>query len=208
MGHMRRAGCFLVAAVLVFSSLTGCQGPDWPPDPVSKPSEVTGRVWFCTPSNADGQPGYQKSAASAVKMEIVAGSGSGGVGRGRVPPGTVLAQSTVHAGEVWSPGSVHALFLTWVQPDVNRSELEDPTARVRVTRMGTGDSGSGGLGRWVFSFFISLDVVNVNDSGEAQIAWHVAVISTSALTALPNQRTVVDSAFSDLRGWPRPCPRE
>lgn len=200
-----RARGILVAVVLVLSSLAGCQGADWPPDPVSKASEVTGRIWFCTPGNVNGLPGYEKSAASAVKVEILSGSGAGG--RGQVPPGTVLAQSTVQAGEVWPPGSVHGLSLIWVQPYVDRSELEDPTARVRVTRRASGAGGPGGLGRWAFSFFISLDVVDVNDSGAPEIAWHVAVISTSAVTAEPSQGTVVDTAFSDLRGWPRPCPQ-
>ncbi len=200
-----RGRCILVAVVLVLSSLTGCRGPDWPPDPVSKASEVTGRIWFCTPGNTNGLPGYEKSAASAVKVEIVSGSGAGG--KGRLPPGTVLAQSTVHAGEVWPPGSVHGLSLIWLQPNVNPSELEDPTARVRVTRMAPAGGGPGGLGRWAFSFFISLDVVDVDDSGAPEIAWHVAVISTSAVIAEPNQGIVVDTAFSDLRGWPRPCPQ-
>lgn len=194
-------GRLLAVLVLLVSGAAACQRVDWAPDPVSKPSEVTGRVWFCTPGSVDGAPGHDKPAASAVRLEIVAGPGDPGA-QGRFPPGTVLGQATVRPGEVWPTGSVHTLPVVWLVPDVRRSDLKDST-RVRIVR--TAADGVDESHPWELSFSLSLDVLAVDDAGRLGIDWHLAVFSTPLVDA-GGVRTVVDAAFSDLEGWPRPCP--
>jgi hypothetical protein len=195
-------GRLLVVLLLLVCGAAACQRVDWSPDPVSKPSEVTGRVWFCTPGSVDGAPGHDKPAASAVRLEIVSGPGAPGAVQVRFPPGTVLGQATVRPGEVWPTGSVHTLPIVWLVPDVRRSDLDGST-RVRIVRT-TADGTQGAL-PWELSFSLSLDVVTMEDTGRLGIDWHLAVFSTPLVTAGAG-RTLLDAAFSDLMGWPRPCP--
>lgn len=203
MKALRRTAVTAAAGLLGLGT-TACRGPDWPPDPTPQASEVWGRIWFCTPGGAVDGAGSEKAPAVALTTEIVAGADDGGPEAGRFPPGTVLGQSTVHPGEVWSPGSVHELPVVWVQPGVGRSDLERPDVRVRVTRTLPGPQGAEHLDPWVFSFFISLDVVAVSDVGKPEITWHLAVVSTQ-LTADAHRPRAVDSAFSELGGWPHAC---
>jgi hypothetical protein len=195
-------GRLLAVLVLLVSGAAACQRVDWSPDPVSKPSEVTGRVWFCTPGSVDGTPGHDKPAASAVRLEIVSGADAPAVVHGRFPLGTLLGQATVRPGEVWPTGSVHTLPIVWLVPDVRRSDLEGST-RVRIVRT-TADNTEGAL-PWELSFSLSLDVLTVDDTGRLGIDWHLAVFSTPLVVG-GGGRTLLDTAFSDLMGWPRPCP--
>ena len=39
------------------AAVAACAPPQWPTDPVSERSEVTGRVWFCTPAYLDATVG-------------------------------------------------------------------------------------------------------------------------------------------------------
>jgi hypothetical protein len=198
----RASGCLLAVLVLLLSGVAACQRAEWSPDPVSEPSEVTGRVWFCTPGSVDGAPGHDKPAASAVRLEIVTGADGSGVGPVRFPPGTVLGQATMRPGEVWATGSVHTLPIVWLVPDVRRTDLGDST-RVRVAR--TTADGVDDAHPWGLSFSVSLDVVTADDGGGLGIDWHLAVFSTPLVDA-GGDPTLVDAAFSDLLGWPRPCP--
>jgi hypothetical protein len=189
------------------ASVSACDGPGWPADPVSQPSEVTARVWYCIPANANGQPGHGKAASSAVRMEIVTAASPALHVSSRFPPNTVLGQATARAGEAWPAGSVRQLFISWLQPGLTRTDLDQPSLRVRVIR----DPGSNGpfasVDPWAFSFFISLDVVTHTDDGDPSIGWHSAVISTDYLTADPDSQILLDAPISELRGWPHPCPR-
>ncbi|MDQ6944953.1 MAG: hypothetical protein M3256_01490 [Actinomycetota bacterium] len=198
-------GALRAATIAVVLALTACQSAGWPPDPASKPSEVTGRIWYCTPGYVDGQPVGAKASDSAVKLEIVTAGRDGADGR-RFPPNTVLGQATAQAGQVWRTGSVHQLSVVWLQPDITRTDLQSPPLRIRITRSVTSAPLFRGADRWVFSFFISLDVVEDNDSGVPETDWHLAVISTGDVTAHSDTETVLDTPFADLRGWPHPCP--
>jgi hypothetical protein len=198
--------CVLAAlAILAMASVSACDGTGWVADPVTQHSEVTARVWYCTPAHANGQPGHEKAANSAVKMEIVTAAPPAPLVSTRFAPNTVLGQATA-AGEVWPAGSIHQLFISWLQPDVTRTDLEQPSLRVRITQ----DRGSSGplqsVDPWAFSFFISLDVVTYTDDGDPSIGWHLAVISTDYLLADPDRQVLLDVPISELRGWPHPCP--
>src|SRR3954452_13693333 len=85
-------------------ALAACDATTRPADPVSRPSEVSARVWFCTPGRLPGQPGEDKASDSAVTMEIVSASGTGTGTGGRFPPSTVLGVATDGPGERWAAG--------------------------------------------------------------------------------------------------------
>lgn len=202
-----RSRCCIVLTVALTAvvTLTACGSGGWPPDPVSKPSEVTGRIWYCTPAYTNGQPGDDKASESAVKMEIVTPGYTNQPDSGRFPPDTVLGQVTAQPGEVWKTGSVHEFFIVWLQPHIASSDLVSSSLRVRITRNFTGGSLFEASDRWVFWFFISFDVIKANESGEPEIDWHLAVKSTGEFVAEQDMQTVVDTPISDLHGWPSPC---
>ena len=77
----------------VVAAVAGCGSPQWPTDPVSEPSEVTGRVWFCTPAYPTRQWDDGKDADSAVTMELVTAGPGPGADLGRFEPGTVLGRA-------------------------------------------------------------------------------------------------------------------
>ena len=198
--------CALLTVLLTaVVTLTACGTGGWPPDPVSKPSEVTGRIWYCTPSYANGQLGDDKASESAVKLEVITPPYTTQPESGRFPPGTVLGQVTAQPGEVWETGSVHEFFIAWLQPDIAPSDLVNSSLRVRISRTLTGARLFEAPDRWVFWFFISFDVVKENESGKPEIDWHLAVKSTGAFVAKQDVQTVVDTQIEDLRGWPSPC---
>ena len=72
-------------AITALSAVAACDTPVGPGAPVSQPSEVTGRVWFCTPSQVQGQPGEDKASDSAVTLEIVTAASSGASDSKRFP---------------------------------------------------------------------------------------------------------------------------
>ena len=57
------------------------------------------------------------------------------------------------------------------------------------------------------SFFLSFDVVSATDTGEPVTDWHLDATSTDYVVAPPDRQVLVDAEMSELRGWPRPCPR-
>jgi hypothetical protein len=191
----------MVAALV---GVAACDATGAPADPVSRPSEVSGRVWFCTPGRVHGGPGEDKGSASAVTMEIVAAP-SRSVG-GRYPPGTVLGRATDRLGERWAAGTVHELPIAWVEPGVDRSALERQALRVRVSRRLDQVGPFRSLDAWAFSFFLSFDVVSATDTGEPVTDWHLDAASTDYVVA-PDRQVLLDTDMSDLRGWPHPCPR-
>jgi hypothetical protein len=140
-------------------------------------------------------------------MEIVTAASSGASDSRRFPPNTVLGQATADGGERWAPGSVHELFVAWLRPGVDRSDFENQSLRVRVLRRLGWPGASPGVDVWAFSFFISLDVVTYTDTGDPSIGWHLGVVSTDYVVADQDQRVILDSPFSELRGWPHPCPK-
>jgi len=201
-----RGNVLLAAAAAVVVMGTVHQPTGWPPDPATKPSEVTGRIFYCTAGGATGSWVDEKPSESAVKMEIVTSAESRAGDGQRYASDTVLGQATAPAGEVWRSGSVHQLSITWLQPEVTRLDLTGQSLRVRITRRGTGTRLLGAANQWAFSFFISLDAVGADDAGKPEIDWHLAVISTGFSVADQDTQTVVDTPFADLRGWPHPCP--
>ena len=92
-------------AITALSAVAACDTPVGPGAPVSQPSEVTGRVWFCTPSQVQGEPGEDKASDSAVTLEIVTAASSGASDSKRFPPNTVLGRATANGDERWPPGS-------------------------------------------------------------------------------------------------------
>lgn len=205
MGARRCVVLAIAAAVIVMGTVH--QPTGWPPDPATKPSEVTGRIWYCTGGDANGSWVDEKPSESAVKMEIVTAADGRGASGQRFSSDTVLGQATAPAGEVWRSGSVHQLSIAWLQPEVTRLDLMGQSLRVRITRERTGAPLLGAANQWAFSFFISLDAVKANDSGEPEIDWHLAVISTRFSVTDQDTQIVMDTPFSDLRGWPHPCPQ-
>jgi hypothetical protein len=167
---------------------------------------VTGRVWFCTPALSAGHGDEGKDSDSAVTMEIVTAVPSAGAGPGRFSPGTVLGRATSPPGQVWRPGSVHQLFIAWRQPDITRADLTASALRVRISREEVGSRILQSPDRWAFRFFLSLDVVSENDQGQPEIVWHQAFTSSGDSVADQDEQTVVDTPFSQLSGWPSPCP--
>lgn len=196
-----------LVAIAVVAALAACGSPQWPTDPISEPSEVTGRVWFCTPADPTRQRDDGKDSDSAVITEIVTAVPSAGGDNGRFPPGTVLGRATSQPGEVWRPGSVHQLFIAWRQRDVTRSDLMASALRVRISRKQVGTRILQSPDRWVFRFFVSLDVVTTNDQGQPEIDWHESFMSNGDSVADQDEQTILDTPFSQLIGWPRPCPR-
>ena len=194
-------------AITALSAVSACDTPGRPGAPVSQPSEVTGRVWFCTPSQVHGQPGEDKASDSAVTLEIVTAASSGASDSKRFPPNTVLGRATANGDERWPPGSVHELFVAWLHPGVDRSDLENQSLRVRVVRRLGWTGPSPGLDVWAFSFFLSFDVVTYPDTGDPSIGWHLGVVSTDYIVAEHDQEVILDTPFSELRGWPHPCPK-
>ena len=191
----------------VVAAVAGCGSPQWPTDPVSEPSEVTGRVWFCTPAYPTRQWDDGKDADSAVTMELVTAGPGPGADLGRFEPGTVLGRATSLPGQVWRPGSVHQLFIAWRQPGLTRGDLDASDLRVRISREEVGTRVLQSPDRWVFRFFLSLDVVSGNDQGQPEIDWHQAYMSSGDSVADQDEQTVVDTPLSHLNGWPGPCPR-
>jgi hypothetical protein len=188
-------------------SLAGCEAAGWPVDPVSRPSEVSARVWFCTPARVQGHPGEDKASDSAVTMEILAGPSSRTGGGARFAPDTVLGRAMNPPGERWVAGSVHELHIAWLEPGVDRSDLDGEALRVRVTRQ-LGQTGPfRTLDAWAFSFFISFDVVTATDAGDPSIGWHLDAMTSDYVVAPPDRQVLVDAPFADLRGWPHPCPQ-
>ena len=139
-------------------------------------------------------------------LEIVRAMPSGGAGPGHFPSGTVLGRATSLPGQVWRPGSVHQLFIAWRQRDITRSDLTASDLRVRISREEVGTHIFQLPDRWVFRFFVSLDVVTGNDQGETKIDWHQAFMSNGDSVADQDEQTIVDTPFSHLSGWPSPCP--
>ena len=102
---------------------------------------------------------------------------------------------------------MHELFVAWLHPGVDRSDLENQSLRVRVVRRLGWTGPSPGLDVWAFSFFLSFDVVTYPDTGDPSIGWHLGVVSTDYIVAEQDQEVILDTPFSELRGWPHPCPK-
>jgi hypothetical protein len=198
-------GALAAVAVVAVAGVAACDGPGAPADLFSRPSEVSGRVWFCTPGRVHGGPGEDKGSASAVTIEIVAAPPRGA--GGRYPPDTVLGRATDRLGERWAAGTVHELPIAWVEPGVDRSALDRHSVRVRVTRRLDQVGPFRSLDAWAFSFFLSFDVVSATDTGEPVTDWHLDATSTDYVVAPPDRQELVDAEMSELRGWPHPCPR-
>jgi hypothetical protein len=194
-------------ALAVTCCVSACDAGRFPADPVSRPSEVAGEVWFCTPGQIHGRPGDDKASTSAVRIEIVTPAANGSGSGDRFPPNTVLGRATAAVGERWPAGSVHPLLIAWLQPGITRSDLQSESLRVRITR-NLGRAGPfPSVDAWGFSFFISLDVVTYGDAGDRNIDWHLAVASTDEIVTTQDQPILMDTPFSELRGWPHPCPK-
>ncbi len=195
-----------VAAVASLS-LAACDASSWPADPVSRPSEVSARVWFCTPGRVQGQLGADKAPDSAVTMDILAAPSAGAGAKGRFAPDTVLGRATDGPGERWAAGTVHELDIAWQQPGIDRSALDRQGLRVRVTRQLAQPGPFRALDAWAFSFYISFDVITATAAGDPSIDWHEDATSSGYVMAPPGEQVLVDAPFTDLRGWPHPCPR-
>ena len=202
---MLRTWALVTGAVV--AALAACAPPQWPADPVSEPSEVTGRVWFCTPAYPTRPWDDGKDPDSAVTLELVTAGPGPVVDLGRFEPGTVLGRATSLPGQVWRPGSVHQLFISWREPGITRGDLDASDLWVRISREEVGTRYLQSPDRWVFRFFVSLDVVIENVQGQPEIDWHQAYTSTGDSVADQDEQTVVDMPLSHLNGWPGPCPR-